>query len=295
MRYLRPNIIWHLFLAILTCLPLGSAIADSPPAAEAQRTDPGSSKWLTSLEATADFDLLRELLEEAHPGLYRYATKTEMDLTFETQRAKLNHPITKEEFMRVVAETLAVIRCGHTSCDPDEEMQKAWANARLFPLRMIPEGDRLMVLLNDTADDQSIRPGMEVLEINGHKAADILDRIWRRESADGDILTGKSMHIRSRFGQLFYWLFEQTNVFDVKAKDMTGRIVSSRREGVTNAEREKNRNPENAVVLQNIAKLNWSSNNASVRFLKDPDIAEIRLRYFVGGDFPQWIEDTFKS
>jgi len=33
---------------------------------------------------------MRRALEESHPGLYRYSTKTEMDHWFDTQRTKLN-------------------------------------------------------------------------------------------------------------------------------------------------------------------------------------------------------------
>jgi len=129
----------------------------------------------------ADFDLIRALLEEAHPGLYRYSTKSEWDAACEARRGKLSRAMAKREFLAVVAETLATIRCGHTSWEPDTELQKEIANARLFPLRVMPERKRLMVLLNDTPDDRTVRPGMELLEINGHRPAEILDRIWQTE------------------------------------------------------------------------------------------------------------------
>jgi len=51
----------------------------------------------------ADFDLMRHALEEAHPGLYRYSTKAEMDRGFDAQRAKLGRPLAKGEFEAVVA------------------------------------------------------------------------------------------------------------------------------------------------------------------------------------------------
>ena len=36
-----------------------------------------------------------------------------------------------------------------------------------------------------------------------------------------------------------------------------------------------------------IAKITgWATENLVVRFIKDPEVAEIRLKYFVGGDFP---------
>jgi len=75
---------------------------------------PAVTTELTPEKAQADFDLMRRALEEAHTGLYRYSTKAEMDRTFASQRAKLSRPITKLQFMAVLGETLAHIRCGHT-------------------------------------------------------------------------------------------------------------------------------------------------------------------------------------
>jgi len=144
---------------------------------------PSATGTLQPAETQADFDLMRKALEEAHSGLYRYTTKAEMDRTFDAQRAKLSRPMTKAEFHAVATETLAKIRCGHTGIAPDEELRTAYANARLFPLRLLVEGRRLMVLFNDTPDDQTIRPGMEVVEINRRKAGDILDHILPNDSA----------------------------------------------------------------------------------------------------------------
>src|SRR5436190_1552062 len=82
---------------------------------------------------------------------------------------------------------LALIRCGHTSINPDDETRQAMESARLLPLQVMVEERRLVVTSNDTIDDQTIRPGMEILEINGRKVPDILSRMWPAESADGDV------------------------------------------------------------------------------------------------------------
>lgn len=135
---------------------------------------------LTPAGMQADFDLMRHALEEAHPGLYRYSTKAQIDRGFDAQRAKLSGPMTRARFEAVVAETLALIRCGHTKMNPDEEMEATIKSARTLPLRVVFEGRRMMVVLNETPDDRTIRPGMELLEINGHKADLAADfRRWR--------------------------------------------------------------------------------------------------------------------
>jgi C-terminal processing protease CtpA/Prc len=253
-----------------------------------------ATEKLTPTHTQADFDLLRKALEEAHTGLYRYTTKGEMARVFEAGRAKLNRPMTKVEFFTVASETLAKIRCGHTGLAMDEEMRAALTNARLFPLRVMLEGKRLLVLFNDTTDDQTLRPGMEIIEINGRKVSDILERILLHLPADGDIETGKRARLQQNFG-VNYWLFiDQAGDFTVKARDRAGKPISLKLAGVKDADRTKNQNPVNAELQTNLDKLNWSRENLGVRFLRDPEIAQIRIRGFGGQDYAQWMENTFK-
>jgi hypothetical protein len=249
---------------------------------------------MTVAEAREDFDLMRQALEEAHSGLYRYATKAEIDKSFDAGRARLGRPMSKREFLVVLCETLTPIRCGHTGARPDDETGRAMKEARTFPLRVLPQGPRLKVLLNDTPDDRTIRPGMEVLEINGAKAADVLARCLRLESGDGDIETGKRAHM----GNLarYYWAaVNPTDTFTIKARDAAGKVVSAKLAGVTEAERKENHNPVNEAVNAGIAKVRWTHENLSLRFLKDGTIAHARIGYFVGDDFPRWVEETFKT
>jgi C-terminal processing protease CtpA/Prc len=218
-----------------------------------------------------------------------------MDRVFDAHRATLNRPMTKLEFLAVMAETLAQIRCGHTGLTPDSETQAAATNARTFPLRMVIEGRRLVVMFNDTPDDRTIRPGMEIIEINGRKSGEILAAILPKLATDGDIETCKRARLQRNFGQYYWFLIEQAGDFTVKARDATGKTVTARFAGVTVSERTKNQNPVNAEAQANIGKLDWSRENLSLRFLKDPEIAEIRIRGFSGRDYSQWIENTFKA
>ncbi|MDB5171374.1 MAG: C-terminal processing protease CtpA/Prc, contains a domain [Phycisphaerales bacterium] len=279
-------------LIALILLPVG--IAPHPDTARAAPIDATAQK-LTAAEAQSDFDLMRHALEEAHAGLYRYTTKAEMDRVFDARRTKLNRPMDKGEFMPVIQETLARIRCGHTSMNADEGMETAMKNARTFPLRVLMEGTRVMVMLNDTPGDATIRPGMEVVEINGRKVSDILARFWPLLSGDGDIETGKRHDITGRFAKYYWWLVEQPGEFTVKARDDAGTTVVAKLAGVTDAERKKNQNPVNAAMMAGVGKvMGWSREDLSVRFLKEPEVAEIHLRYFMGDNYPKWVEDTFR-
>jgi len=256
----------------------------------------GERAAMTPAEMQSDFDFLRHALEEAHPGLYRYSTQAEMDRGFEAERAKLNQAMPKSDFEVVVAETLAMIRCGHTSMNPDDEFKAAVRNARTFPLRVKLEGPKLMVVLNDTPADATIRPGMELLEINGQTGADIVNCFRQVLPADADIETGKAHDIAGRFHTYHWWLIERSEEFTVKARDDAGRVVVTKLAGVTDVERKGNRNPVNDAMLAGVSTvMGWPAENAGLRFLRGPEVAEIRLKYFVGGDFPKWVEETFKT
>ena len=282
-------------LTVLTPGAAGFRIGQIATADIVAAQTPAVTTELTPEKAQADFDLMRRALEEAHTGLYRYSTKAEMDRTFASQRAKLSRPITKLQFMAVLGETLAHIRCGHTGLTPDTEMQTAIANAPIFPLRIRIEGRRLMVLSNDTRDDRTIRPGMEIIEINGHKSGDILRRMLVPVSGDGDIETGKRSRVQRGFATYYWTLIEQTSDFTVKAQDEAGKRITAKLVGVVEADRSKNQNPVNVEAQANMGKLEWSRENLSLRFLKDPDIAQIRIRGFSGAAYGQWIEETFRT
>src|SRR5262245_4794609 len=288
----------HLLLAILISLinpPLGAANFQSGAGNASVTQSSSVTGKLQPAEAQADFDLMRRALEEAHGGLYRFSTKAEMDKAFDAQRAKLSRPVTKLEFLAVMAETLARIKCGHTGLTPDGETREAIAGARLFPLRVLIEGRRLIVFSNDTPDDQTIRPGMEIVGINGRRPSEVLNRILPAMPADGDIETGKLVRIQRNFGQNYWLMVEQSGEFTVKAKDAAGKTTMAKLAGVKDADRAKNQNTVNAETQTNIAKLEWSRENLSLRFLKEPDVAQIRIRGFGGQDYPQWMENTFKT
>ncbi|HEX4792676.1 MAG TPA: S41 family peptidase [Humisphaera sp.] len=291
---MRKLLVLAIGLSLLTGIFIFDTIRIRAEVTAAIDTSPVTS-LLTVAQQQADFDLMRAALEEAHGGIYRYSSKAQMDRGFAEQRAKLNRPMTKIEFRMLLSETVALLRCGHTSVDADEQFSKAIKAIPMFPLRVRAEDDRLVVLFNDTADDQTIRPGMAVLSINGHNVNDVLARIWPLESADGDIEVGKKMHIPGSFAMYYWALVEKTDTFVIRAKDQSGRIVTATLAGVSRDDWAKNHNPVNAALLANFAKYNWGEGNLALRFVDDPKIAEMRVRLFIGDDFPKWMADTFKT
>ncbi len=250
---------------------------------------------LAVADMQADFDILRGALEEAHGGLYRFSTKQELDRHFDAYRRRINHPMTRIAFISLVSETLAAIRDGHMSMQYDEATTAALASARLFPLGVRIEGSRLMVISNDTPNDSTIHPGMEVVRINDRTATDVLSLILPKLSGDGFIETGK----RWRLGRSFarnYWLFvDQASEFTVTARHDTGPTVTTTLAGVRNADRNGNSNQVNRLMAANLARLDGPEDRVSLQFVADPDIARLRIRGFGGQRFQALIETAFRT
>ena len=288
----------HFLVATVLALVVTFASADCI-AAEQVAPDGKSfaPKELTVAQMQADFDLMRHALEEAHPGLYRYSTKPEMDHLFDAQRAKLSRPMAATQFEVVVAETLASIRCGHTRMHWDPEMETAIRNGRTFPLRVMFEGKRLMVLLNQTSNDRTICPGMELISINGRAVADLIKQFWPVTYADGDIETAKRHDIAQDFAKDYWWLVGQPEDFTITARDTaSGKTVVAKLAGVTEAQRKANHNPVNGAMLAGLEKVRGGSyQKLLLRFLNESDIALIRIPLFIGDEFPRFIEQSFRT
>src|SRR5688572_4543366 len=130
-------------------------------------------------------------MEEAPGGLYRFADNQTMDVSLETFRKRIPAIKSKKEFIGLLFEVLAATRDGHMRFQFDENTLAAFAKAKLFPLSLLIESNRLMVIYNDSPVDSMSTPGIEVLTVNGQKINDILQKIYSKIPGDGYIETGK--------------------------------------------------------------------------------------------------------
>ncbi len=86
-------------------------------------------------ELIEDYSLFRNILEEAHPGLYWYTPKDSMDYYFNLGKNMLKDSMTEPGFRSVLSYVVSKIRCGHTSIKPSKPYSKATRrSSRFFPV-----------------------------------------------------------------------------------------------------------------------------------------------------------------
>jgi hypothetical protein len=201
------------------------------------------------------------------------------------------------EYISLLSEMLAEIRDGHLGVEYDKGTDAELAKAQLFPFSIMIEDARLMVVFNDTPNDSTIHPGMEVLSINGHTANDLIQLILPKITGDGFIDTGKKNELEHNFSE-YYWVFvDQSAAFTILARDAAGKIVTAKVTGVLNGRREKNRNNNivNVQMQANVARLLGAKENISLSFVSGSDIASLRIHSFMGRDFLATIGSVFKT
>ncbi len=150
--------------------------------------DTSSKRIVPSTKLLEDVDALQRVYEVAHPGLYRYNTKEQMNGHFARLRAEFARDRTLAEAYVAFSQFLAKVECGHTYANffnqPRDVVQPVFAGKNRVPFCFRWIGGR-MIVTRDLSPEVKLKPGSEVLAINGVAAADILAGLMTIARADG--------------------------------------------------------------------------------------------------------------
>ena len=175
----------YCFTAVV--LAVASAIGADLPSSQ-----PGALK--------SDLALVRSALEEAHPDLYRYTPKAELDQAWDRAATGLDHPMTALEFYRHVAPVLALVKDGHLGWSPSEDV-----TAYLDEIRVLPLGVRLIgktpMVFRDLSNSGDSLAGCEITSINGVAAPKLVEEMWLRQMSDGDVVSSRGRGVGAGFAR----------------------------------------------------------------------------------------------
>ena len=139
-------------------------------------------------ELQEDSKVLWQTLQEVHPSLYWYNSKDSVDAAFNNLPAMLTDSLTEAQFRNVLAQKVALVRCGHTSIRSSKAASKSREGIKkpFFPLQVKTwAGDSMIVLANAFRQDSVLTRGTSIHRINDLPVRTIVDSICRFISADG--------------------------------------------------------------------------------------------------------------
>lgn len=234
----------HLFLILLLFPLIGLAQQDTL-----------ASKMLSPEQMQKDFNYLRRILTETHPGLYRYTPKEKMQSSLDSVYQLFNKPLPFYSFYESILSVIATVRCAHTNALPSADFNRYIGNIRTFPFFLFPIDNKLYVIFNGSTDPQ-ITLGYQLVQINGRSSESIMQTIKKHYWSDGYIELSKNTALQGGSFSLFYYtLIERPDQFDVEFKDLNGNLyrttVPAQKYGVTERAYTKNKINQKANQLYN--------------------------------------------
>jgi C-terminal processing protease CtpA/Prc len=148
-----------------------------------------------------DLSIFSAALREAHPGLYRYQSKKEVEAGLAFVNKQLNKKMTEEEFYRLLNRLVANICCAHTKFHRDGKPDDPYAfhEKDLFPLKLYFQPKGKAYVLRSYTQDSSIPSRAEVIRINGKSINDIKDQLFQQITADGHVTSSKYQELNQFF------------------------------------------------------------------------------------------------
>lgn len=240
---------------------------------------------LSAEELKSDFTILRTSLEEAHPGLYWYTSKKEMDHAFDSTYWLLKKPMTHIEFLKLLLPLIAQIRCVHTNVNVSTQARNfAFTNFKCIPLTLtfINNSAFIKTAFSGEAKDKT---GWQIISINGKSINAIIQTLFKALPADGYNQTFK-YHILE--GPLFregYALYiDQPVKFSVEVIDpSTGKQDLLKIPALTQKE------------IEQVGKKEKFHPKILVRFIDSVPAAVLRINTFERGSSIASYKDTLCS
>jgi hypothetical protein len=151
---------------------------------------------LTPSDIQSDIDLLQDIYQSLHPGLYRYNTQADIIARFRATKAALARPAPLSKVYLEVSKLLASVRCGHSYANfynqSDAVSAKLFMAQNRLPFKFVWTIDKMVV--TDPVGVAGLTRGTRIDRINGVPTDEILRQLLPYVRADGHNL-GKQVSL----------------------------------------------------------------------------------------------------
>ena len=208
--FITPRKSFFITEVFLICLLFTSC------APNAQQTNP--QKEISSSLLKTDFNIFRKTVEEAHPGVYWYTSKKDMDAYFDSVYASIDKPMNDIDFYKLMMNVVANLRCVHTSISLSQERERAAAsNLKLLPFDVMIVNEKAYI---SETFDSSLQRGFEIQTINDLPVDQIVQKMLAIIPTDGYNTTNKYQLLnRGMFRRTYALLMPSSDTFVIDGID----------------------------------------------------------------------------
>ena len=137
---------------------------------------------------TKDFELIKKIVLEVHPGTYRYNSKQDILNALKELENKFSKPLTHQEAYLAISKLTAQLKCDHTKAGFNNQGKVINSiihyQADKIPFTFVWVDDE-MVILQNASENEMLQRGTKVLSINQVPVIQIREEIIKHIGADG--------------------------------------------------------------------------------------------------------------
>jgi hypothetical protein len=170
----------------------------------------------------SDFLLLRDSLQKRHPSLYRFNSKAMIDHILDSCQGSIRDSMTVGQFYLLTSFVIASIGDGHANCRLSGPMMNNFMrNGKVFPAMVLFIHERAYVFCCKQNDGLA---GAELLSINGRSMEEIIRRLYRYISTDGNIQSRRNWEMPEFFHLLYSMVYGMEGSYVVTCKTPGGEV-----------------------------------------------------------------------
>ncbi|MFW6248327.1 MAG: hypothetical protein ACOC4J_00995 [Bacteroidota bacterium] len=156
---------------------------------------PPSDLKLSKREAVEDLSFFKHSLEENHPALYQYVSKSDLDKKFSSIHASIEnmHEITVDQFYLTLKEITGVIDDIHTNIYPPSSK-----NQSIPPLKIVLIQNEIYTI--EENQNIPIPMGSSLMTINGYPIQDLIQLV--ASYSNTPLRTGTEVFVQDNFMRL---------------------------------------------------------------------------------------------
>ncbi len=139
-------------------------------------------------ELQKDFEILKNVLKNYHPGLYRYQDSTAIENHFAELQNELNRDLSTSKFYLILSKFTAQLKCGHTFCSYYN--QKKAIQDSIFNLNdKVPFTFFIFekqMFIDKNLSKSSLTEGSQIISINSIPVSSIIEALLPYLKGDGN-------------------------------------------------------------------------------------------------------------
>lgn len=171
------------------------------------------SKAYSREELVQDLKQIETTIMDENPLIF--ADKAELEAGFAQTYNLIEDGMTELEFYRLINPLVVDINCGHTNLYISEALEKnREEKAEFFPLEVTLINDELFLLEDE--DESGIKAGNKIISINGLSSKQIIEKLIKNISGDGDGEAKQRYIISKYFNSRFYDFVDNSAAFRVE-------------------------------------------------------------------------------